>query len=560
MKKSLFLLVFLIASVAIVACSGDKISDPGQVVVVSSVTPSSNTTPSPNATGQTGAGRLANILRRNGDEPLTLDPALSTDTSSAHYIVEVHAGLVKVDHDLRIAPELAESWTVSPDGKVYTFKIRSNAKFRDGKAVTARDFKYSLERAADPATAAPVAEQYLGDIIGVNDKLLGNARDISGVKVINDQTLEITIDAAKSYFIAQMTYTITFAVDKANVEGGGRTWALKPNGAGPFYLAEYISGESIVLKKNPNYWGTVSLEEIRYNLAGGDQMAQYQNGEVDVAGVGVNDLLRVQDPKNPLNKELVQPPALFDVSYIGFDVTKPPFDDVKVRQAFNHAVDKPTITREVLANLSSPAFGILPPGFPGFSSSIKGLTYDPVKAKELISQSKYSDLSKFPRVTLTLSGTGGDVGPVVEAFLQNWKDNLGITVEIQQVEAATFFQELQANRRTHRIQMYALGWSADYPDPYDYLDILLYSKSENNHGSYTNPQVDDLLLKARAEQDVAKRVALYNQAEQMMVDDGAWLPLFYGGERYVLVKPYIKNYKLPPMVIERFKDVIVEPH
>ncbi len=555
MKKSLILLILLIVSTAIVACSGDKsnTSNPTK-------TPSSNATTAPNATARPSGGGFAGILRRNGDEPLTLDPALSTDTSSAHYIVEIYGGLVKIGHDLRVTPELAESWTVSPDGKVYTFKIRKNAKFRDGKVVTARDFKYSLERAADPATAAPVAEQYLGDIIGANDKLLGNTKEISGVKVIDDQTLEITIDASKSYFIAQMTYTITYAIDKANVEGGGRTWSLKPNGTGPFYLAEYVSGDHIILKKNPNYWGTVSLDEIRYNLAGGDQMAQYQNGEVDVAGVGVNDLVRVQNPKDPLNKELVKPDSLFDVSYIGFDVTKAPFDDVKVRQAFNHAVDKPTITREVLANLSAPAFGILPPGFPGFSADIKGLTYDPAKAKALISQSKYSDISKFPRVTLTLSGTGGDVGPVIEAFLQNWKDNLGITVEIQQVESATFFQELQSNRSTHRIQMYALGWSADYPDPYDYLDILLYSKSANNHGGYSNPQVDDLLLKARSEQDVTKRVSFYNQAEQIMVNEGAWLPLFYGGERYVLVKPYIKNYKLPPMVIERFKDVIVEAH
>lgn len=556
MKKNLIPMILLIACAAVVACSGDKsdTSDPAN-------TPSTGVTPTPNTSTQvTGGGRLAGVLRRNGDEPLTLDPALSTDTSSAHYIVEIFSGLVKIDHDLRVVPELAESWTVSPDGKVYTFKIRQNAKFRDGKAVTAKDFKYSLERAADPATGSPVAEQYLGDIIGANDKLLGNARDVSGVKVIDDRTLEITIDAPKSYFIAQMTYTITYVVDKANVEGGGRTWALKPNGTGPFYLAEYVQGDKIVLKKNPNYWGTVSLNEIRYNLAGGDQMAQYQNDEVDVAGVGVNDLLRVQDPSNPLNKDLVRPARLFDVEYMAFDVTRAPFDDVKVRQAFSHAIDKPTLAKEVLANLATPAFGILPPGFPGFSSDLRGLTHDPVKAKELLSQSKYSDLSKFPRVTLTLSGVGGDVGPVLEAFLQYWKDNLGVTVEIQQVESATFFQELQANRRTHRIQMYYLGWSADYPDPYDYLDILLYSKSANNHGSYSNPQVDDLLLRARSEQDVSKRVSLYNQAEQIIIDDAAWIPTFYGGERYNLVKPYIKNYKLTPMIIERFKDVIVEAH
>jgi ABC-type transport system substrate-binding protein len=193
------------------------------------------------------------ILRPLG-EPLTFDPHLVQDAESAEYVVHIFSGLVGIDENLNLAPDLAEKWDVSPDGKTYTFTLRKDGKFHDGKQVTAQDVKYSLERALDPKTQSPVADTYLGDIVGARDRLANRAQEVSGVKVVDEYTVEITIDAPKPYFLWQLTYTTASIVDRANVESGGKTWADKPNGTGPFKLASKSTTE-IVLARNDSYYG-----------------------------------------------------------------------------------------------------------------------------------------------------------------------------------------------------------------------------------------------------------------------------------------------------------------
>ena len=220
-------------------------------------------------------------------DPPTLDPALVTDTTSAGVVVEVFSGLVALDTDLRLIPDIAERWEVSPDGLRYTFYLRPYAKFHDGKPITARDFKWSIERAAYPDTGSPVADTYLNDIIGVEDVLEGRATDISGVKVIDDHTLQIDIDAPKAYFLAKLTYPTAYVLDRDNVEEGGRLWTDTPNGSGPFKLKEYSVGERIVLERNENFYRTpANVDTILMNLAGGQSMAMYENDEIDIVGVG----------------------------------------------------------------------------------------------------------------------------------------------------------------------------------------------------------------------------------------------------------------------------------
>ena len=490
-----------------------------------------------------------------GDPP-TLDPAVAQDATSAEVIVEVYSGLVTIDKDLKVVADLADSWTISDDRKTYTFKLRSDAKFQDGRAVTADDFKYSLERAADPATGSPVADSYLGDIVGVQDKLNGKAKTVTGVKVVDAQTLAITIDAPKTYFQAKLTYPTAFVVDKANV-ATGRTWYLKPNGTGPYKLTSYNFGQQMVLTRNDNFYGTPKpqVKTVTLAISGGSFMTRYENNELDVTAVGIIDIDRVTDSTNALNKELTVAPQ-FSIDYIGFNVTKPPFDDVKVRQAFNMAIDKKTIAEVVLKKTAQPAYGILPPKFPGFNDSLKGLTYDPAKAKQLLTESKYGDVSKMPDITLYASGAGGSAGPEKDAIVEMLKQNLGVTVSIQQQEFASFLQDL--NKRPNSFQMYSIGWIADYPDPQDFLDILFHGASLDNHTSYNNPQVNKLLEDARVETDAKKRIDLYQQAEQILVTDAVWIPLFVG-DQYWLTKPYVKGLIFPPFVIPRLKYVSIVP-
>ena len=493
------------------------------------------------------------IFRRLWADPPTLDPHLMTDTTSAGLVVELFSGLVAMNTDLQLVPDIAEKWDVDDTGTVYTFHLRDNAKFHDGKPITAHDFKWSIERAVSPETASPVADTYLSDIIGVNDAIEGITSDISGVTVLDDSTLQIRIDAPKAYFLAKLTYPTAYVLDRENVESGGRNWTENMNGSGPFKLKEYRIGERIILERNENFYREQAhLDSITMNLAGGQAMAMYENDEIDITGVGLFDLDRVLDPGEDLNKELIIAPPDFSVSYVGFNTSQPPFDDPKFRQALNHAVDKELIATEVLSELVEPAYGILPPGFPGYNENLIGLEYDPELARQLLAESKYPDADTRPRIEVTVPGTGGTIGLDLEVIIEMWRQELGVEVEIQQVEWATYLQDLNQQK----FQAYAgLGWEADYPDPQDFLDILFHTESSLNHGAYSNTDLDAILEEARTEPDLERRVNLYHEAEKKIVDDAAWLPLWYAGERYVLIKSHIENYRVTPMIIPKLKEI-----
>ena len=500
----------------------------------------------------TSGGKLVRLWA----DPPTLDPHLATDNISGGLVNEIFGGLVTLNLDLNVVPDLAESIQTSDDGLVYTFNLRDNAFFHNGKKVTAQAVKWSLERATDPLTESPVADTYLSDIVGVSEKLSGDAAEISGVRVVDDRTVEITIDAPKSYFLAKMTYPTGFVLDRENVEGA-EDWLREPNGTGPFKLAQYDIGEVIIFQRHGAYHlGPARVHEIEFILSGGTAMLMYENDEIHLTGVGLADLDRLLDPAEPLNAELQQLPASFSVGYIGMNVAEPPFDDPKFRQALNYAIDKPLIADKALSNLSAPANGVIPPGFPSYNPDLRGYSYNPEKARQLLAESRYGDsIEDLPRITLSLSGSlGADVPLDLEAILKSWEEILGVRVEIQQTEWATFLQDLHDKR----FQMFSLGWVADYPDPENFLDILFHSESDNNHGNYSNPEVDRLLEEAREIRDQETRFRQYNQIEQMIIDDAPWIPLWNRGERYALIKPQVRDYHLTPMTIPKYRHVYLE--
>ena len=545
-----FGMLFLVA-----ACSGSSRS--------SETTASTGDSPEPTASSSvpaagdtTGSGELLEGGRfvRLFVDPPTLDPHLTTDATSAQVIVEVFGGLVTIDKNLDVVPDLAESWDISADGRVYTFRIRPDAVFHDGKPVTAEDVRWSLERVTDPLTEAPNVDQYLGDIVGVDAKLAGDVLEISGVRVINERTIEITIDAPKSFFLAKMTYPTAFVLDRENIEANPKNWFRKPNGTGPFKMTEYKVGETLILSRHDAYHlGPAKVAEVEMILSGGTSMLMYENDEIDISGVGLADLDRLLEPSHSLNAELTRAAPSFSVQYIGLNVNEPPLDDVKVRQALNLAIDKREIATIVLGDQVVPAKGILPPGFPGFSELVSGYEFDPIKAKQLLLESKYgNDLDNLPPITITTPGSfGANVSLDMEVVLAMWEKNLGITTEFQQTEFATFLKDL--NKR--RFQMFDIGWIADYPDPENFLDILFYSDSSNNHTNYNNPEVDALLEKARVETDETLRFSIYNEVEQTILDDAPWIPLWYSGERYLLVKPNVHDYLLTPLIIPKLRHV-----
>jgi oligopeptide transport system substrate-binding protein len=496
------------------------------------------------------------VLNLPGGDPPTLDPALVGDETSARYVLEIFSGLMTTDKDLQIVPDIAESWEVSEDGTVYIFHLRQDVKFHDGRPLTAEDVKYSLERACDPTTGSITADTFLGDIMGAKEKLRGEADEISGVKVLDDYTLEITLEAPRAYFLAELTHPVAFVVDRENVEEMGRLWTDRSNGTGPFKLGEYRLGERIVLERNEFYYGAPkpALEQVIFFLTGGSAMIMYENEELDVVPVGLTDVDRVLDPTNPLNAELTIAPQ-WSTAYIGFNVNEPPFDDVKVRQAFNYALDREKINRVVMKEMERTARGILPPGMPGYNEDLEGFPYDPETARQLIAESKYESVENFPDIVLSVTGGGGAPFRTVSAIVEMYKENLGLEIIIEQTEWATYLTDL----KTRRYQMFGVssGWIADYPDPQDFLDVLFYGQSLDNDTEYANPEVDKLLEQARVEQDPEKRMQIYQQVEEIIVNDAPWVPLSHGID-YWLTKPYVKGMIYPPMTISKLKYVSLE--
>ena len=572
--KLVFALLSLLLLVA-VACSSDSTTDsatdsvngltadsnsgsnatqmPPGASGLSTPTPAPQTSRAPSSGATTAKIVDGGTFLQLGADPPTLDPHLTTDFDSAVYAVEIYGGLMTIDKNLAIVGDLAESWDVSADGITTTFRIHPDAKFHDGRSVTAGDVKWSLDRATDPLTEAFNASVFLGDIIGVQERLTGAATGISGVRVINDSTLTITTDASKPYFLSKLTYPVSFVLDRQNVESG-RDWIFEPNGTGPFRLDEYQPGEFLRLSAFEDYHlGAPKLDAVEFLISGGNSMLMYENDELHITGIPLSLLERVTDRSNPLSGEIVAAPPAFDVDYFGFNTTEAPFDDVKVRQAFNYAIDRKSLASMLLEDLMIPATGILPPGFPGYNPDLQGYDYNPDKARQLIQESKYGGLDELPRITLTLPGSfGAAINPSIEAMLAMWETNLGVRIELLQTEWAIFLQDLHQNR----FQMFGgLGWIADYPDPENFLDVLFHSKSNNNQSQYTNFELDSLLEKARVEQDETLRFNVYHQAEEIIVEDAPWVPLWHSNGGSVLIKPNVNDYFLLPLVIPKYRYI-----
>lgn len=454
----------------------------------------------------------------------------------------VFSGLVTYDNKLQIMPDLAESWELDPTGTVYTFHLQPDAVFHNGKPFTARDVVYSWERAADPETNSDTVLTYLDDIIGVKEMHERKADHISGLKIIDDHTLQVTIDSPKPYFLYKLTYPTAYIVDRDNVKSGVE-WFRTPNGTGPYRLVRWESMVQMIYERFDDYFGTKpSIPIVVYNLYTGEGIRLYESGSIDYTGVGSYNVQRVTDPSDTLNKELISGVNLC-TSYVVFDVTKPPFDDVKVRQAFAVSFDKNKYVDVVLNNSMLPAKGLYPPALPGYNPSLKGLDYDSEKARQLIKESKYGSVDTFPEIIYTDSGYGSSLNGDVAALIQMWHQNLGVNVTVQNIEPERYQDELQAG---HFGQIISSGWCADYPDPQNFADVLFHTGTEMNEGKYSNSELDKILEEARVESNVNKRISLYQQAEQIIVNDAPALFLTHSIS-YMLIKPYVKGFVLSPV-------------
>jgi oligopeptide transport system substrate-binding protein len=476
----------------------------------------------------------------SSSEPPTLDPAL-THYGPEGLVGDLFSGLVALDPDMQVRPALAQSWDVSDAGTTYTFHLNPSARFANGRPVTADDVLFSWERAARPQTNSETVLLYMGDIVGLAEFNAGHASTMSGVQVLDPATLRVTIDAPKPYFLAKLTYPVSWVVDRYDV--ALPNWALHPNGTGPFRHVQHIQDQAFILERNPFYYGEPPrLEHVVYTMYAGASQQLYEDGQVDRAWLARDQLSRAQDPTDGLYGTLVTERRMC-TDYVTFDTSRPPFDDLLVRQAFAHAVDRGRFVEAITNGESTAAQGLLPPGMPGYTDALNAPAYNTDLARRLLSESSYG-AKGLPPIVWTIPVYGAQVSTDVALLADIWRQTLGAQISLEGIDWDTYSM-LSWGSRHQPISLE--GWCADYPDPENFLDVLFHTGSAQNHSHYSSPAFDALVEQARIERDPTRRISLYQQAEQILLDDAPALFLDYTAPFYAVWKPYMHGY-IPSLI------------
>jgi len=475
--------------------------------------------------------------------PTSLDPATVEDGDTIDMLMQVFEGLVQWSESNEIVPNIAERWDISEDGTVYTFHLKPNVLFHKPfeRKLTAEDFVYSITRALSPSTKSATAMNYLNDIVGAKDVADGNAKVLKGVRAVDAATLEITIDRRKPYFLGKLTYPTAYAVCREAIEkNSGRFDEKSMIGTGPFALAQYKPGYSVLLAANPAYHGgEPTLDGLERPILpdSNTRQTRFESGGTDITDIQRADLSRIQaDPT--LGPQLREFPRA-NIWYLALNQQAfAPFKDRRVRQAFAHAIDKDAVIKLALKGTATRANGIIPPGVPGHNPAFKGLAYDPVRARKLLAEAGFPGGKGFPKLTISFRQGYKYIEDSVVAIRSDLKRNLGIECDIQQIEWAQFLKQ----RTDGTLPCYHLRWAADYLDPQNFLSLMLRTGSPENTIGYSNPEFDRICDAADVEPDPAKRLKLYAQAERIAVDDAPWVPIHHLRD-VELHKPYVKGLR-----------------
>ena len=474
-------------------------------------------------------------------EPPTLDPAVTNDIIAGPMVGNLFATLTDVDSTGKVVPSLAQSWTVSQDGTTFTFKMHPNAKFHNGDKLEAKDVKYSWERALTPATKALTARESLGDIVGAKEMLAGTATELTGARVVDPRTLEIKIALPiRGDMLSNLTYYTAGVVHKASVEAGGERW-FEQNlvGSGPFKLKEWQHNSKVVLEAFPDYFlgaPNVATVELPIVTDGGTELAQYENGELDVGRVPQADIKRIR-ADGKLGKELLE----FDraqVIYLALNQKAwEPARTLEVRQAIAHAIDRQKLIDEVMFGLGKPSPSSLPPNIDGYDPNLKGLEYDPAKAKDLLAKAGYPGGQGLPPMGLTFNPRGADGKAMSEAMAGMLKENLGIQAQVQTTEFARFIADMN---KKDVLPTFFTGWSAGVMEPNYFLDRLFYSKAGTNRMGFEDLEYDKLVDDANMQPAGPARTEAFRKANAYLAEK---VPaVMIGSTRYAfLKKPYVES-------------------
>ncbi|MDQ4060320.1 MAG: peptide ABC transporter substrate-binding protein [Pseudomonadota bacterium] len=483
--------------------------------------------------------------RGNSADPETLDQHKTSTVYEAHILQDLYEGLVTYDAGARVIPGVAESWTLSPDGRVYTFRLRGNAKWSNGDPVRAGDFVFSFRRILTPATAA----KYANVLYPIKNGRAVNKGEMKpealGVRAPDERTVEITLEAPTPYFLELLTHQTGFPVHPPSVEKHGADF-VKPGNMvsnGAYTLAEFRPNAHVKLVKNPNFHDAANVRiDTVYFYPTEDRSAalrRFQAGELHV-----NDDVPTEQAKfirQTLGKQFRLTPSLGSYYYT-VNTGKKPFDDVRVRLALSLAIDREFLAEEIWAGTMLPAYSLVPPGTgnygePAYVDWRKQSQLDREdRAKQLLREAGFGP-GKPLRLEMRYNTSENHKNTAL-AVADMWKP-LGIEISFVNTDTATHYAVL---RDKGDYDVARAGWIADYNDPQNFLFLLESDNKGLNYANYINPDYDALMKKAGSETDLEKRAEILRQAETIVMRDQPYIPLLYYGSKN-LVSPKVEGWE-----------------
>ncbi|KAF4325920.1 hypothetical protein G195_000443 [Phytophthora kernoviae 00238/432] len=536
-KSLLVLLTLILAFGTVLAACGSKNEGTGN-------------TDNGSATEGNGLAKDQVLKINLSAEPPTLDPAQAKDSQTNTVLKFLYEGLVRIGADGKEAPGVAKDWTISEDGLKYVFNLNPDAKWSNGDAITAEDFVRSWERALKPETASPYAYQ-LYYIKGAEGYNLSKDETYKGVKATDEHTLEVTLENPTPYFLGLTAFYTYYPVHKS-ADTNDKFFTDYKNMIvnGPFTMDQYAKGQKIVVKKNEGYHAAsdIKLSAINMSLtnSSASELQAYKSGQLDYTGAPNGEIPSDQIPsvKAELPDEF-KATGIASTYYYQFNVNEAPFNNVKIRKAFAMSIERQLIVDKVTQGGQIPAFGFVPPGIRGENGEFRDehkddyFTENVEEAKKLLAEGmKEEGYTTLPAVTLIYNTSDGHA-KIALAVADMWKKNLGVDVKTENQEWGVFLE----NRQNQNFQVARAGWSADYNDPYNFLEMWTTGNT-NNDSKFSNEQYDKDVKETVKSADPATRMAAFADAEKILIqDEMGVLPIYYY-TNVSLTKPYLKGVQL----------------
>jgi len=473
-------------------------------------------------------------------EPNSLDPAYITDIYAVNVANNIFDGLVEYDKDLNIVPAIADIWKIARDHKSYTFLLRKDVRFHNGRQVTAEDFVYSFQRILDPATRSPVASFFL-NIEGAKAFSEGAASSVTGLVAKDPHTLFIRLEQPYAPFLSILAMANAKVVPK---EAINMDFNKNPVGTGPFRFEAWTPGKGIILSANDRYFnGSPFLDTLYFQIYPSHEVesmfSDFERGYLEESIIPSDKYEMIKASADYAKRYNLVSKPLLNLVYVGINVTMPPLDNVKVRQAISYAVDTDTIVKEITKRGSIRARGILPPGLAGFNPDFVGYTYNLDKAKQLLDEAGFADGKGIPQLELWTFSKSESVQLELQAY-QKYLKAVGITVIPRVADNWQHFLSLIDEKK---VPLFYAAWYGDYPDPDNFLYVLCHSKSRTNRMGYANPIIDQALEEARREMDYMKRVEIYREAQRLVMSEAPIITQHVNSFNY-LYQPWVKGVEI----------------